>query len=326
MRSIMMVEEMGGYIELDTFNMPLLHDGAIALNCGRNAVAYICGAKKIQKLYIPKFLCASVSKLCTRIGIRYESYPINNGFLPVFTKKLGPHEYLYIVNYYGQLSNNVIMKLKEEYGGRIIVDNTQSYFQMPVSGVDTLYSCRKYFGVADGAFLYTDVEIERTFPVDESFERMHFLLGRFERTANEFYDEYVENEAFFENQPVKYMSRLTKNLLRGMDYDFVAERRKNNFNILHQQFQRVNELKLVVPTGPFMYPLLIKNGGMMRKILQKEKIYIPCLWPDVLELCDSNTLEYRYAQNILPLPIDQRYDMKDMQYMIQVIEAYMDER
>lgn len=27
---------------------------------------------------------------------------------------------------------------------------------MPVENVDTLYICRKFFGVADGAFLYTD--------------------------------------------------------------------------------------------------------------------------------------------------------------------------
>ena len=64
-----------------------------------------------------------------------------------------------------------------------------------------------------------------------------------------------------------------------------------------------------------MYPLLIKNGAAIRKALQKDKIYIPTLWPNVMEECEPNSLEYRYAADILPIPIDQRYDKEDMQYI-----------
>lgn len=39
----------------------------------------------------------------------------------------------------------------------IILDNTQSFFQKPISGIDTIYSCRKYFGVPDGAYLSTNI-------------------------------------------------------------------------------------------------------------------------------------------------------------------------
>ena len=45
-------------------------------------------------------------------------------------------------------------------GKNVIIDNVQAYFQRPIEGFDTLYSCRKYFGVPDGAVLYTDLEIE----------------------------------------------------------------------------------------------------------------------------------------------------------------------
>ena len=36
------MQEFGGYIELDRYSLPLLHDGAIALNCARNACPW-CG-------------------------------------------------------------------------------------------------------------------------------------------------------------------------------------------------------------------------------------------------------------------------------------------
>ena len=84
-----------------------------------------------------------------------------------------PPTWLYIVNFYGQLSNEYLKIWKQRYD-RVIVDNAQSYFQMPVEGMDTLYTCRKYFGVADGAFLYSDTRLSKEIPLDESFERMHF--------------------------------------------------------------------------------------------------------------------------------------------------------
>lgn len=313
------MKEYGGYIEFENYHGNILHDGAISLNCGRNALAYLCEAKRIKKLYLPYFLCSSVPNLCNKIGVEYGCYHINEKFEPVFNQALGEDEWLYIVNFYGQLDNDYLVEWKRKCG-RVIVDNAQSYFQMPVEGIDTLYTCRKYFGVTDGAFLYTDTELSREISQDESFERMHFLLGRFERSANEFYSEYVANNKLFATEPVKQMSRLTENLLRGIDYASVAKRRQENFEFLNTELRNINELKPKSVNGAFMYPLLLQNGAAVRKELQKEKIYIPTLWPNVLEECPKDSLEYHYAANILPIPVDQRYGIEDIKYLVEVIK------
>ena len=297
----------------------MLHEEALALNCGRGALEYLCKAKKIKKLYLPYFLCSSVSNLCEKIGVSYSGYHINKNFEPIFQQNLGDNEWLYIVNFYGQLDNIYLSKLKQKYD-RIIVDNAQSYYQLPANNVDTLYTCRKYFGVSDGAFLYTNKKIDEELLMDESFERMRYLLGRYERSANEFYEDYVVNNKFFATEPVKYMSRLTENLLHGIDYDAVAKRRQENFDFLNEAFKNTNELKLKSTYGAFMYPLLIQNGAMVRKALQKNKIYIPLLWPNVVEDGASNTMEYHYAADILPLPIDQRYTLEDMKYIVSEVK------
>lgn len=319
------MKEYGGYIEFENYHGNMLHEGAISLNCGRNALAYLCEAKKIKKLYLPYFLCSSVPNLCKKIGVEYGYYHINEKFEPIFNQAPGEEEWLYIVNFYGQLDNGYLMAWKQKYG-RVIIDNAQSYFQMPIEGVDTLYTCRKYFGVADGAFLYTDVKLNRELLQDESFERMHFLLGRFERSANEFYSEYVANNKLFAAEPVKRMSRLTENLLRGIDYAGVAKRRQKNFEFLDVELWNINELKLKSVYGAFMYPLLIQNGVAVRKELQKEKIYIPTLWPNVLEVCPKDSLEYHYAAEVLPIPVDQRYGIDDMEYLVEVINRVSSER
>lgn len=311
------MKEIGGYIELDRYHKSMLHEGAIALNCARNALAYLLEARNIKKLYIPKFLCDSVFKVCQKVGTAVKLYSIDTDFLPKDIV-LEADEWLYIVNFYGQLQNGQILELKEKYD-RIIVDNVQAYFQMPVPGIDTIYTCRKFFGVADGAFLYTDAVYKEELPLDESFERMHYLLGRFERSASEFYGEYVANNDMFEEEPVKYMSLLTDNLLRAIEYREVSKRRTENFTILHEAFSERNLLKLRIPEGAFMYPLYVKNGYSIRKELQQKKIYIPTLWPDVFEWCEETEYEYGLAKNTLPLPCDQRYDADDMKYIIDSI-------
>ena len=309
------MKEIGGYIELDNYHLPMLHKGAIALNCGRNALAYLIKARNIKKLWIPKFICDSVTCVCEREGVPYSLYSIGYDFLPARHIELSEGEWLYFVNYYSQIDNETIKKFEQQYT-RIIVDNAQSYFQPLIPGVDALYTCRKYFGVADGAFLYTDVRLDEDFEQDESFERMHFLLGRFERTALEFYSEYVANNEFFVNEPIKEMSKLTRNLLHGIDYDMVKRIREDNYSFLHEKLCGINRLKLSVKPGTFMYPLMLENGAVIRRKLQKMNIYIPILWSDVFDVCDENETEYQMAKDILPLPIDQRYTPSDMEYII----------
>lgn len=315
------MQEFGGYIELDKYELPLLHEGAIALNCGRNALAYLIKARNIKKILIPKFLCDSIQKLCKRENVQYKYYSIGKDFLPL-SIDLASDEWLYIVNFYGQISNEILEMLVNQYQ-RVIIDNVQAYFQMPISNVDTIYTCRKFFGVADGAFLYTDAKLGQNLELDGSFDRMRFLLGRFERTAAEFYSEYVANNDMFENEPIKKMSKLTDNLLRGIQYEKVKRIRTENFKLLHTEFSDVNKLVLTVPDGAFMYPLYIENGTEIRKKLQKEKVYIPTLWPDVFDVCEPFELEYDMAANILPLPCDQRYDENDILNLINIIKEIL---
>ncbi len=312
------MKEYGGYIELDTYRLPMLHEGAVALNCGRNALAYLIKAKGIKKIKVPYFMCDTVFEVCKKYGAEMSFYHIDESFMPD-NIDLADDEWLYIMNYYGQLDPQYIKELKNKYV-RIIVDNAQAYFEMPLSGVDTLYTCRKFFGVADGAFLYTDSKLDEELPLDESFERMHFLLGRFERTASEFYSENVANNDLFETEPIKKMSKLTDNLLHAIDYSFVKERRTENFSLYHEKLGKINRLKLREVKGAFAYPLLIENGAEIRKKLQQQKIYIPTLWPNVVEEMQENSLEYGLAKDILPLPVDQRYGEEDVIYVVEEIK------
>ena len=314
------MKEIGGYIELDTYTGSEYHPPQYALNCGRNALAYLLESRNIGKLHIPYYLCDSVSQVCEKHCVPIEYYHIDSLFQPLFDADLKEGEYLYIVNYYGQITNHQIVEWQKKYA-RIIVDNAQAYFQMPVPGVDTLYSCRKFFGVPDGAYLYTDSKLKKELDVDVSYERMRFLLGRYEKSASEFYPEYVRNNELFAGEPLKKMSKLTHNLLRVIDYESIKNTRNSNFEWLHNNLKQFNSLKPLSPDGAFMYPLYIRGGCRIRVQLQKARIYIPILWPNVRTICPTNSLELEYVNNILPIPVDQRYSISDMSYIVEVLNS-----
>jgi hypothetical protein len=314
------MKEIGGYIELDTCRHAMLHEDAILLNCGRNALAYLLEAKGIKKLYLPYFLCDSVANVCKKYGVEVAFYHIGENWLPK-DLVIDGDAWLYIVNFYGQITREDLARLAEVHNN-VIIDNAQAYFDAPLANVDTLYTCRKFFGVSDGAILYTNSKLERSLEIDESFNRIHYILGRYERTASEFYEEAAQNNDIFDNEPIKEMSRLTKNLLRSIDYEYVKQVRTNNFAYLHEKLREVNKLNIRLIEGAFMYPLLIDDGMKIRKQLQQMKIYIPTLWPNVLEECKPDTLEYKFAAEILPIPVDQRYGFKDMEHLVNVINIF----
>ncbi|MBR3768526.1 MAG: hypothetical protein IKL10_09865 [Clostridia bacterium] len=316
-----MAKEIGGYLEFEHYNTSEYYSDLIALNTARNALLYLLIAKKIKKLYLPYFLCDSVYTLCEQNGFEYEFYSINPDFTPVFSEELGKDEYLYVVNFYGQLTDEGILNLKKKHEN-IILDNVQAFFRKPIENIDAIYCCRKFFGVPDGAYLSTDAVLSEPLETDKSKDRLVHLFGRFEESASEYYKKFQENEHTFENLPLRYMSELTHNLLRAVDYEFVASARSSNFRTLDNLLKDVNTIQPRFNDGAYCYPLYLKNGLSIKRELAKNNIFIPTLWPNAAEL--KGTLECDYAENILPLPVDQRYNAEDMEYLAKEVLKCID--
>lgn len=315
------MKEIGGYLELDQWVQHAFHAGAVALNTARNALVYLARARQIGRVYIPYYLCDSVANVCQREGIAYDYYPVNDRFMPVFDIRLKEDEYLYVVNYFGQLSQDALRGLQAKHG-RIIVDNVQAFFQRPLEHVDTIYSCRKFFGVPDGAYLYTDAA-PLALATDASMHRMKHLLGRFESgCASDYYAAFRDNDALFDDLPLMVMSKLTHNILGVVDYEQAALRREQNWAVCHHALGPKNRLQLRSPEGPYMYPFYCEGGAQVRRRLAERKIYVPTLWPNVLDF-DGCAAEKDLALNVLPLPVDQRYDQTDMMTVVEAMEECM---
>ena len=317
--------EIGGYFELEHFTGEHYHDCAIKLNCGRACLEYLIKLRDIRKILLPDYLCDSVSNLCCRCGLEIKTYQINESFLPEGLDDI-EGSWLYLVDYYGQLTDESIQYYAGQYSGRVILDESQNFFVGQRVGLDTLYTCRKWFGVSDGAYLYTarSEQLDTHIPQAKSAQSMGYLLGRFESNASNFFGESKANNKRFGDVPLQTMSALTDNILCGVDYEHVKAVRNENYDVVCDALSGNNQLRnLRRPAVPFVYPLLVDGARRIRERAAKRFVYIPTLWPNVIKDSAAGKVARRYSADILPLPIDQRYDQQDMRRMIEVVRECM---
>lgn len=316
----MPAREIGGYLELERFGGEPYHRGAVALNCGRGCLAYLVELRGVGSMWVPDWVCGSVPGLLRREGVEVRTYRVGRDMLPEYDFEVHEGEWMLLVDYYGQLRRSDVDRALAACGGRLVVDETQGFFRAPWEGADTVYTCRKWFGVADGGYLATrdGARLAREVPRDESRGRMGFLLGRFERPASEFYAEASANNDLFASEPARLMSPITENLLRAVDYGAVRTRRDANWATLHAALSGLNGLDLRAPDGAFMYPLLLgERARAVRDVLIAERVYVPVLWPDVGEVPGGIAREL--SEGILPLPVDQRYGEAEMSYVADLV-------
>lgn len=211
-------------------------DGIMSFACDPGVVT---AAFVAEKMGLP-FQCSYQSAEILQ-DKAYSYYKVGRNFLPDFETDLGSNDYIYIVNYYGQISNDILLQLKEKYKN-IIFDNVQAFFQKPVQEIDTIYSCRKFFGVPDGAYLSTDCFLEEDLPEDVSSGRLKHLLGRFESgSASDYYQDFQKNDDFFKTLELRKLSKLTHNILGAIDYENVRKKREQNYNYLYEHLKNYNE-------------------------------------------------------------------------------------
>ncbi len=119
----------GGYFELELNNFDEYHRSAIALNTARNSLEYILRAKHYKKIYIPYYTCEVILEPIIKLSLEYEFYHINKDFTPVIHTVEGNSVLLY-TNYFGicDVQVNFITKIFKN----VIIDNSQSFFSMPI--------------------------------------------------------------------------------------------------------------------------------------------------------------------------------------------------
>ncbi len=309
----------GGYFELELRKGEHYHKEAIRLNTARNSFEYVLRAGHFSKVHVPYYTCEVMLEPIKKLGIDYTFYPINEALEPLELPELKEGDAFLYNNYFG-LKQTCVKNLVEIYGKRLIVDNAQAFYAEPIQGINTFYSVRKFFGVPDGAYLYTNNLCHEDLERDYSYDRMSHLLKRIDSGAEFGFYDFRNNDAALCNQEIKRMSKLTEALLLGIDHETVIQKRRKNFSFLDKFLKETNliQLKLDEESVPMVYPYYTKDLSLRQRLIEN-KVFVATYWPNVKEWVKEGMVEYEMAEQLIPIPIDQRYGSEEMQVVCDIV-------
>ena len=309
-------DEVGGYFgfEWRQENSCFSHD--VLLNTARNALRYIIRAFHIKKLAVPYYTCPVVWQAVRDENADMVFYGIN-GQLEAELPDLSPDTFVLLNDFFG-VKADYIGRMAGQYSN-LIVDDAQSLFA-PKAGLAHFKSPRKFLPLPDGGIAVCDLRIDEELPKDESWGRCLHLLIRSDTGASAGFREYQKNDAGLDRLPVRGMSNLTQKMLESYDFEEIKKKRLSNFSFLHSHLSRINELDLSLSDRdvPMVYPFLTRKPDL-RAVLIAHRIYVARYWPGIESECRKDSFEVYLQNNLLPLPVDQRYDDEDMKKILEII-------
>lgn len=292
-------------------------------NCGKAAVANIIEYIAPKTIYVPYYLCPNVCREIESHDSQVAYYQIGINLMPA---PLPDEEdiCIYLVNYFGIMDMAIGEYAKAFKKATVIIDNCHSFYCEPImaENIYNIYSCKKFFGVPDGAYLIATHLQNNEMRENYSSESALYLLESLEHGTNYCYAKKKEVDNLIA-QEYRDMSILAKRMLESIDYDLVKKKRHQNFLQYESAFAERNLFKCEKNSVPYMYPLNV--GRNIKSQLVKERIYVPTLWGHTLTEKFKGTFEYRLSDETIFLPLDQRYGQDDIEFIIETVKRIVAE-
>ena len=321
------MKEWGGYLPIELpkrqeYFSDIKEENLLRLNCGRST--FYCAVKDagVKKVYMPYLNCANSIDPILSAGAEVEYYYLNEDLTPKDISPKGNEAVLW-VNYYGNAGREQIEKVYQQYP-ILLIDNCHAFYSKPLDGAYNCYSTRKFFGVADGAYLIkTGLKEVPQMEDSLSAEEMLFLLKTIEQGTNTFYQDNLIHESRLADRVAK-MSKLTRRILSSIDYQEIQDIRYRNILRLHENLKDINQFQVNLQSKTQLYyPLLVFQDSLRQRLVSSQ-IYTPTWWRHVEEQSNHGPVETKLSKYMLMIPIDQRYTEQDMDELSEIIRSKLE--
>lgn len=319
----------------------------------REALCDIAKALNVtaKKVLIPAYTCQTVITPFEECGWQCVYFPVKSDLridthgLVKIVEETKPS--LIVVHpYFGMDLNDeevaILVSIKEK-GVGIVLDLTQCLFSTKNYSFATFIvaSYRKWMPIPDGGYLInlsTPESIKQ--PEDEYLDFTErekaamYLRGQYfangeQRTKDisirlsKAADHIAES-----NIAPHKMSQVAYNLMKNENLELNQQSRFDNYTYLYHNILESDKITKVcndineVTTAPLYLTIYVKDRPALQKLLAQDSIYAPVIWPVEDErVLINDEVKYIY-DHVLAIPCDQRYDEKDMQRALDIINNY----
>jgi hypothetical protein len=202
-------------------------------------------------------------------------------------------------------------------------------------------SIRKWIGIPDGGFVSS--KEKHTYKLEKETEfsiiRQNALIKKSEyiKTWNEslkpeFLDLFEKAEDILDNDPQAYkIDSASESIFDNTNFNELIEKRRRNYSYLSETIQNNKNIKCIFPelpddTCPLFLPVYSDNRDKLQKYLIENKVFAPIHWPKPAKVDPKkNPGSDNIRNNIISIPIDQRYSLAEMDKIAYIINKFKNE-
>ncbi|HXY99704.1 MAG TPA: hypothetical protein VEI03_06860 [Stellaceae bacterium] len=309
--------------------------GALTFHNARSALVWLLRQKDVRRLWLPAYICREVADAVAGAGTDIRFYAVGEALAPDAARldaMLGRGDAVLGVDYFGFAPPAAFPALVRARGDVLWIEDRAQAFDPDAEpwGDWLIYSPRKLLGVPDGGLLVSQ-RCELSPPAYEDSRDLSFMaptLERFEDAAEthsrDWYTSYREVEAGAVAS-LRPMSRLAGTLLRRIDAQSIASRRRRNHAMLAKAFPSLMlRFSGARPAAvPFGLALRVRDAGAVAGRLAEAGAFCARHWRSLPSDPRRFPEEHNLAQSLLTLPCDQRYGEAEMQRLIDCLAAIL---
>lgn len=324
------------------------YNNVIYFDSGRSALRHLSSyIKPGEEILLPEFICKSVTSCFREEDIRF--YRLHNKFtidIEDLKKKMSSNtRAIFLMHYFGKVQPikilNELENIAVEYGCLIIEDTTHSIFSNSGTVGDyQICSIRKWLPIPKGGVLYAQddklgIFEPKRYKISTDNERIYgmvlkdmFLKSDFD--CNETYRQIFSRceEKLDKQEEIFFISDLARYIATCVGIDDLIEARRDNY---HHLRSTLNEKEITYAVSlaetecPLVLPIWVKERDRFRSYLMDNRVYCAVHWPFDGIQEEQRPFAKKCAKHLISLPIDQRYGLKEINYLIDIICRYGDD-
>lgn len=328
-------------------NIILTSSGRGAINL---AIESVMGKIQNKTALLPAYCCHTMIDPFIENGFEVFFYDIHKenltpdlNNLELFVEK--DISILLHIGYFGFDTSSNINPLLTKFkikGTYIIEDATHTLFSNIKRNINNDFfvaSIRKWMGIPSGGFCSSKVRINTEINKDDEFSRIrkeallkkaeYIEIGK-ENLKPQFLELFKSAETVLDKKPKPYqIDDISLSILNQTDVKNLIAKRKENYSYLSHFVSKNKCLQLVfkeLPQNvcPLFLPVFVRGRrDEFQRILIENKIYSPVHWPR------TNQVDYplftgsnKILENIISIPIDQRYSLAEMDRIAYIIRDF----
>ena len=327
-----------GYFE--TFNQ---YGKCIWLRSGREALHLVALNLNLEKkqpiVLMPAYCCHSMVDPFEKAGWKVVYYRLNEDltvdldYLSLALTKECPNAIL-TMNFYGSASTNEAVNCikKRNPNCKVIEDFSHCSFSLADifdPKVDYyVTSIRKSIGVCDGSVIISKESLDESFIEEGETDFVNSRRDSQKLKAEYTYSQDKEQKSVFfpelrrqegELDAFEGVHRISvpgKEMMRVLNGGMIRYARQQNMkhilDLLGGKVESIPGIDRCLSGAPFSFPILVKNRDDVQQKLAKRGVYAPVLWPISDEARTVCPVSARIANEMLSIPIDQRYNYDDI--------------